>query len=198
MLPLGEQTSSRAGGINAFGNVAGSARLSSPQEPVVFLYDGAVHLVPSLGLVNFYDVDINDANVVVGTDAQPDKSKPPNHFSHAFIYYHDVKQTFDIHGSGFIRSGAQAVNNGNQVVGWAHEQWQTTLRQSAMIWTELDKMQKLDDSLLNPFGAWHLSYAADINDQGQIVGLGHILASLEPSYLTLSKTHRHQLLRTCL
>jgi len=154
------------GTINTHGNVVGWTSLPGEPFGAAFLYDSTTNLLPTPsagGIVITDKFDINDSDVVVSN-----YQIGPEGRSHAFLYDHETKTSIDIHPPDFEASYACRINNQNQVVGWATNDYGLC----ATLWTLEDGTQRLNDLLTDPITEWDLLEAYDINDKGQIVGYG--------------------------
>ena len=170
MILGGKITQSKAVAVNSLGNTAGVASIADAPLSA-FLYDGSVHILPSLGGQMSWDfpLGINDWNNVAG-GCNTGLGK-----MHAFYYDHSTATTLDIHREGLPRSRATSINNSNVVVGslWEPMGGSESLM-TAMIWRPGEEMQELGGLVSNAAG-WHFDNAAAINDLGDIVGTGHYL-----------------------
>ncbi|MFQ5463688.1 MAG: DUF3466 family protein [Phycisphaerae bacterium] len=169
----------RANGINEAGQVAGE---SGTCPTILWEDDGnpktndirVLGFLPG-GLSRARAKAINDVGQVVG-DAN--FAPPDLEDYHAVLWANiswDVSGNFtgDIIDLGALpggqRSFALAINNHGQVVGSASSVGIGASH--AMIWDDVDGMRDLND-LIPPEAGWSLSLARDINDVGQIVGMG--------------------------
>ena len=109
-------------------------------------------------------MDINDANVVVGT------SYTDKQVRHAFRYDHATRQSTDIHEPGFSESQAWSINNRSEVVGYA----EALGVEFAVIWRPGEKVQKLIELVVDAPKSLSITRAYDINGKGEIVVSGRI------------------------
>jgi hypothetical protein len=163
--PLPGLDQSLAGGINSGGVVAGISSDSAGVKPSRgFLFAGGV--LTDLGSASQVN-DINDSGIVAGAivnnssnlqAATWDTSKP------------NPTPTLLAIPSGFFGSVALGVNNHGDVAGngIAHGRFSDVL--SACIFSGGASVDL--NTLIPSNSGWHLRQAADINDAGQIVGLG--------------------------
>jgi len=157
-------------------------------ETVIY-NNGTITQVPSseFGITN--GSAINDWGVVVGGF-----STKPGVESHAYVW--DEKNGFSDLGFNDEHSFARDINNSGVIIGGyaASNQGRTT----PFVYTEQDGRQSLIDLIDNREGWRWLETAIDINDRGQILGIGRTTGRLpntriylatpipEPSMLTMS------------
>jgi probable HAF family extracellular repeat protein len=163
--------------INNAGDVAGRVQPSrivdSGQRGVLYDTSGVTVLDPAPGASTSAATDLNDSGQVVGhpgTVGMHSIQLP----GRAFVYDAATRRMIDL-GTlpGDTISGALAINNSGQVVGFS---WQTIEGQPAVrraFIFDLSTETMLDLNTLIPAGSeWELLEARDINDAGQIVGEG--------------------------
>jgi probable HAF family extracellular repeat protein len=178
MIDLGTlpgHSSSYAEGINAAGQIAG-ASIDAAGKHHAFLWTPNTHNGTTGAMIDLGTLpagtgesrasDINTAGQVVGLTPAINN---PN--GHAFLWTPTTPNGTsgsmidlgDLPG-GADYSYASAINNAGQVTG--------TSSNIAFLWTPIDGMLNLNN-LLDASGAgWLLQQATDVNDAGQIVGLG--------------------------
>ena len=161
MMPLGPvgRTSCEVKDINNSGLVVGFC----PSDEHAFVYDGTsfIYLGKPGGSNWSIALAVNDFGDIAGTANFP---HPTNVYgtSRAVLYKNDVWT--DI--SGGAPSMCIAMNNKGDIVGTIGSPPQT-----AVVWKNL-QMQTLN-SLIEPTSGWStLTIPTDINDSGQIVGVG--------------------------
>jgi probable HAF family extracellular repeat protein len=146
-------------GINQYGQVAGTTYFV---EILAHRYTDEVgrEFLGTLGGEGSDASGINDWGQVVGSSATPDGNW------HAFRYTDEVGMEDLGILPGYPSSRALAINNQGVVVGFVS--LATTHR--AFVYTDEEGIQNLNDLIDDP--NWVLSEARDINDAGQIVGVG--------------------------
>jgi probable HAF family extracellular repeat protein len=158
-------TYSTAYAINDSSDVVGVADLAGSAVSHAFLYSGGV--MTDLGALGtgLYSVaqDVNNSGVVVGSSYTSGYAT-----QHAFIYSGGVMT--DLGALGGTQSIARAINNNGDVVGQYYPGASGVVR--AFLYSG-GTMQDLN-SLLPAGSGWTLLFATDINDYGQIVGVGQI------------------------
>lgn len=152
--PLGSPSAvNSAHAINDVGQIVGEYSDAENFTTMAFLYDGSFHDLGTLGGSRSYARDINDLGQIVGY-AHLDDETP-----HAYLY------DGTMHDLGFEGS-AEAINNQGQIVGNAFDF-------GAFIYDGANGLADLN-SLIDPALGWDLAIAYDINEHGQITGLGVI------------------------
>jgi probable HAF family extracellular repeat protein len=150
---------SGASAINNRGQIVGAASTTGNTAAYAFLYsDGAMQSLGSFGISSIA-TDINDNGQIVGACGISDS------ISHAFYYSDGVMR--DIGGSPDEYSKAMAINNSGDAVGFSNK---GAVNHSFLY---SDGIKYDLESLLAPGSAgWTFQFVYDINDSGQIVGLG--------------------------
>jgi probable HAF family extracellular repeat protein len=145
--------------INNRGQIVGNASTTGNAASYAFLYsNGSMH---SLGTFGFGSIatDINDNGQIVGACTMSDS------IEHAFYYSDGVMRDLGALPDEYTR--AMAINNRGDAVGFSSRAGQN----HSFIYTDGTKYDL--ESLLAPGSAgWTFQYVYDINDSGQIVGLG--------------------------
>lgn len=169
--PLSGYTDSSARKINDDGKVVGmmgSQNILPPPNRAV-IWDAGVTDIGCLGGDHSAALDINNAGLVVGwaENGEDDPEPPYWPIRHAFLWQEGVMTDLETLGGG--NSGAQGLNEANEVVGWSQTVSGDT---HAFLWTELDGMIDLGSG-----------EAYDINDSGEIAGSTETIAgSTEAAY----------------
>jgi probable HAF family extracellular repeat protein len=155
-----------AAAINNIDHVVGDCENTSGYRRA-YLYDG--NDLQDLGVLgdseylDSYAFDINNSNQVVG------RSELTASNWRAFIYDNGVMENI---GALHAYSSAFGINDKGHVVGTSYTPEQ---QYHAFIYKN-DEMEDLND-LVSDWGNWdpsgYLSYAYDINEDGQIVGYGY-------------------------
>lgn len=144
-------TLSQARAVNTTGVIVGRSWGSTLSK--AFRYQGTTMTdIGGLGGNDTQANDINDAGVIVGS------SRTPSGQMHAFSYdgaVHDLTPLATF-------ATALGINNRDEVVG--------SIGGQAFLIS--DGRFTYLNSLIDPAQGWHLASAHDINDQGQIVGVG--------------------------
>ncbi|MCK4660180.1 MAG: matrixin family metalloprotease, partial [Phycisphaerae bacterium] len=155
---------SEAYGINEAGHVVGRYRPNGSETWYAFLWDGEL---TNLGLgtngyseTNAYDLNANGWVVGYGRDSLTDEPR-------AFLYREDEGEMRDLGALGGEDSVGYAVNDCNQIVGWAR----TFANAKHAFLYQDGRMHDLNNFLVARQG-WRLTAATDINENGQIVGWG--------------------------
>ena len=163
---LGGQRS-EAQDINDCGNVVGGADTNEGYRHAFWYRSGVEGLIDLGSFDNSYHYSLatglNDSDQVVGWSIAFDAAP------HAFFWSEKVGLR-DLPGSSaLLQSGANAINNQNQIVGWVRTGWANETR--AVLWHHAN-LYYLTDRLINNDRNFVLLEASDINDRGQIVGRG--------------------------
>ncbi|MGD8451926.1 MAG: PEP-CTERM sorting domain-containing protein [Phycisphaerae bacterium] len=153
---------SSAHDINNAGQVAGTSANASGVWHAFLWDDGVMTDLGTLGGPSSAGIAMNDAGHVVGRSWLPEGGP-----YRAFLYRDGAMANLGSLGGEF--ADALGINNLDQVVGHS---LLAGGAQRAFIWDD-GVMTDLNDLLVDG-GAWELTEAADINDAGQIVGVGYI------------------------
>jgi probable HAF family extracellular repeat protein len=155
-------TDSRAYAINQHGDIAGFARpFDNSELHACVWHDGVPQDLGTLGGWASHAYDINDYGKVVGWTMEV-----PNHISHGYVWSNDVM--VDLGSLGGPYSAAFAINNGGEVVGASTdelEQQRAVYCSGGPPWVDLN-------TRISSASGWLLTSANDINQSGQIVGVG--------------------------
>lgn len=170
------QTSSTAYGINNLGQVVGVSVLELGKTTAFRTGPNAV-INPAtdnlgyLGGSSSRAYAINDAGQVVGGATLIDGVT-----THAFLYSGNGPMTDLGTLSGYIHSYAFGINTRGDIVGavWAGDPESTPTDRRAFVRSAGGVMKNLNDLIPWQLG-WVLMAASDINDSGQIVGIGRIV-----------------------
>lgn len=116
-----------------------------------------------------YATDINEHGQVVGASETEGEFAPGFAVIHAFLYERDRMLDLVV-PAGALASGASAINDEGQVVGYAFKQvGESTTRRPFLC--DDGRMLYLDD-LIPADSGWVLRDMTDINNHGWIVGTG--------------------------
>ena len=164
-----------ARGINNRGEVVGVFYLETPPGPDVFtaiMRDGTVSVLGA----GFIGDALNDHGHVAGVSYYGGR--------HAVLYRAgELLNLGTLRGDSF--SWVQRINNSDQIIGGSEDGDDHT---RPFFYTD-GNMYPLND-LIHPNSGWTISYAADINDRGQIVGAGMHLGQYRACLLTPRKQLR--------
>lgn len=153
--------------LNNSGEVVGVSNLAADQAAHPFLWDG--HTMRDLGTfggTNGFANSLNDAGVVVGQ-----ANETGDQVSHAFLWRRGVMLDLGT-PSGAVCTNAQGVNAWDQVVGFssAAGSSQCTGQQRGWLWQHGSIVDV--NTLVRPGAAVTVTDAININDRGEIAGLG--------------------------
>jgi probable HAF family extracellular repeat protein len=146
--------------INNFGQIVGERYMADGFAYAFLWEDQIMHDLGALGGQGSVAWDINDGGQVVG------EARTESGTNHAFLWEDNVMS--DLGTLGGDGSSARAVNSSGSVVG--SSTFNESVQSHAFLWDD-DTMYDLND-LIDPDSGWVLRYARDINDAGQIVGVG--------------------------
>ncbi len=146
---------SNVSGINASGWITGVYYTASGSR--AFLYDGTTHDLGTLGGSDSGGNAINASGQITGNSATVSGSY------HAFLYDGTMHDLGTLGGSN---SYGSAINTSGQIVGYYDTA--TAGIRHAFLYDGVHGMRDLN-SLIEPFSSTALTYAAGINDNGQIV-----------------------------
>ncbi|MBN1123606.1 MAG: DUF3466 family protein [Sedimentisphaerales bacterium] len=176
--------------INEEGRIAGFSRIdvehlnhtSSEFSGILWDINGDMtimrpFLAGSTNLAESFAYDINNQGRVVGTNL----SLRTNYDLRTFIW-DETNGLIELDAFEDYFSSAVAINESDQVVGYYGQIYdQYYLPEIAFIWDEINGAVDLN-TLIDPLTGWTLVSAYDINDYGQIVGMG-IFNGQERAYL---------------
>jgi probable HAF family extracellular repeat protein len=155
-------SASWASGINASGQVVGTAR-SASEENRAFIYSNGV--MTDLGSLSVHGGafanGINDSGQVVGNSDHDGYGS-----EHAFVYSNGkMSDLGTLPGEFNFASSALGINSSGQVVGGSNDTngFSHAFLYSNGVMTDLN-------NLIDPASGWTLLVAHSINDSGQIVG----------------------------
>lgn len=168
-LPGSDQ--SRAHAINNHGVIAGTSGVGPSQGPngnqshAVIWKNGHIRDLGTLGGLNSYGHDINELGQVTGYASYAGGDYPNDRYG-GFIWTNGRMRDIGAPPGG---NNVQpfAINNVGQVVGI----YQRAGQQRAFVYGYLGGIHDLG-ALVDPAQGWWLVSANDINDRGQITGMG--------------------------
>ena len=155
---------STAGAVNSVGQIAG--HFSDRNGVGGFLYDsndGTFSLFQLRGIPS----DINDLKQIVGGLSGNDDGS-----GRAFLYAGSALKDLGTLLPAHTFSSARAINNAGQIVGVSSQSFFTRQDERAFLYED-GRMLDLN-GLIPPGSGWVLNVATDINNHGQIVGLGRL------------------------
>jgi probable HAF family extracellular repeat protein len=174
--PLPGKQQSGAAAINAYGEVVGMS------DGHAFLFSSGSEI--DLGPAAFV-TGVNNAGVVCGSVGKPF----PQNFAAAFCDAKKPSPSFvEIYPpAGFTGSHGEGINSSGDVVGTCWNQNTYNGAQSAYLFHE-GLSTDLNTMISSP--GWHLEFAHDINDSGEITGTGTFYGQ-QTAFLLTPKDWRH-------
>lgn len=164
-LPTLGGTNGQAFGINDNGDIVGTAEVTGNTAWHAFHYSGGTMTdIGTLGGLESVAREINNSGTIVGMSMV---SLLDNDIEHPFVYSGGVMT--DIGTFGGIRGIAYAINSVGDVVGRA-----TTAAEETRAFLYSGGILFDLNDLLPPGSGWVLTEANDINDEGEVVGIGRI------------------------
>jgi probable HAF family extracellular repeat protein len=160
------RTGAAATAISANGQVVGISGFAYGEPEHAFRWDQAGGMIDlgTFGSDFSYPMDINAAGHVVGFSTYA-----PGQANHAFRWDPTSGALTDLGGlPAGTASYAYAINDHGLIVGMAKN---ATGQSRAVLWNGHNPIQDLEASLVNGSG-WRLTAGVDVNDSGQIVGVG--------------------------
>jgi probable HAF family extracellular repeat protein len=155
--------------INEAGHVAGLAYNNSFNTEHAFFYDGTTAVdIGDLGGNGASALSINNSDRIAGYSAVT------NGFDHAFRYFNGVMTDLGTLGGNY--SYGIGMNNSNVVVGGSFVDDADTIYHAFV--AAGNSMTDLNNQLDASGAGWTLIEARDINDAGQIVGIGELAGSI--------------------
>lgn len=172
----GDPNDTRPRAINNRGCIVGEAEDADGNQHGFLWERGAMIDLGTLGGSSSIATDINDGGVVVGYATTADSLE-----SYAVRWMDGQIESLGTLGRW---SQARAVNNRGDVVGVSRSNDGLA---HAFLWRG-GVLRSLND-LIAPESGWFLAYANDINDAGQIVGVGRIKGTNRAFLLTPTYAH---------
>jgi probable HAF family extracellular repeat protein len=198
MISLGSfgGTSGCATFINNRDQVVGYSNLAGDGSNHPFLWERGRPLVDlgTLGGPNGIAFWINEPGEVVGNAqvASPPDCVALNCLFHAFLWDHNqMTDLGTIAGTDF--SNGEAINSRSQVVGESFASDFSVF--DAFLW-ERDSLADLNSLLSRP-SALHLTAATDINDRGEIAGVGFLPSGEMQAFLLIPCDENHPDIEGC-
>jgi probable HAF family extracellular repeat protein len=172
-------TSSFCDAVNASDTVVGGSALPGDDVFHAFLWNGGMTDLGTLGGSYSESVAINDSGTVVGFSLLAgDQSQ------HAFLWREG--RLVDLHAPPLpASSAALGINNCGQIVGVASPTIADVFDGNFAVLWDGDRVLDLN-SRIPPGSGWQLYRAADINDRGEIVGVGNHNGQIRAFLLTPS------------
>jgi len=165
-------TMSTAESINNIGQVVGKSKIANGSiHPYLWEENVGMTDINSYGLNMVYD--INDLGQIAGTTSISDTEW------HGAMW--DANNALTDLGSLGLNSSARAINNSGQVVGYAETGVPSEIH-NAVIWDN-GNIYNLNDLVGNVSDWKYLKSAYDINDSGQIVGVGDLVTGETRAFL---------------
>jgi probable HAF family extracellular repeat protein len=168
-LPGSDRSSASA--INHWGVIAGTSGVGPSQGPngnqshAVIWKNGHIRDLGTLGGLNSYGHDINELGQVTGYSSYAGGDYPNDHYG-GFVWTNGRMRDIGAPPGG-NQVQPHAINNLGQVVGLYHRSGQ----ERAFLYGYLGGIHDLN-TLVDPAQGWWLVSAHDINDWGQITGMG--------------------------
>lgn len=164
-LPDAARSVSEARAINELGQIVGGSMSASLGYRAVTWIDGTISDLGALSesTTSSIALAINDFGQIVGQS----RFQGSSNINHAVMWYNGNITDLGVL-PGMVKSGAQGINNLGQVVGSSGKEFDS----NAFLWDATNGMHDINDLVDESGQGWHLRYALQINDSGQIVGGG--------------------------
>lgn len=167
--------SSVAYALNEVGQVVGSADVATGAAHAFLWQNGVMRDLGTLGGDESVAYDVNESGQVVGTSALASGAR------HAFLWENGVMRDLGAFPRQNI-SAARAINDAGQIVGYSRRLESDLASSVGVVFTE-DGPRALTGSVRDR-APWSITDARDINNRGQIVGLGNHLGTSTGVLLT--------------
>ena len=143
--------------INNSRQIAGDAYLADNSTSHGFIWEnGTMSDIGTLGGYSTAALDINESGAAVGYSTV--------NFSETRAFLYQGGTMTDLGPNGY----AEGINDAGQVVGWGYNP--NGANNHAFLWSQ-GVLTDLND-VIDPASGWVLNFARDINNKGEIVGVG--------------------------